>query len=68
MRNPKDVVCSMHSFMYALMPDDQRDWEKFVKFFTSKESKWYRRIVDLDWLMMMMSAIGKSTRLRKMKT
>lgn len=49
MRNPKDVVCSMHSFMYALMPDEQRDWNNFVKFFTSTEmtgGDWFTHVKD----------------------
>ncbi|XP_072050302.1 sulfotransferase 1C3-like [Amphiura filiformis] len=41
MRNPKDVLCSMHSFMYALMPDDKRDWNNFVDYFTGEGGKFF---------------------------
>ncbi|XP_072051233.1 sulfotransferase 1E1-like [Amphiura filiformis] len=47
MRNPKDVLCSMHSFMYALMPDDKRDWNNFVEFFLDEGmtgGDWFRHV------------------------
>ncbi|XP_072029691.1 sulfotransferase 1C2-like [Amphiura filiformis] len=48
-RNPKDVVCSMYHFMYAILPEEQRDWSNFVKFFTAKEmigGDWFTHVYE----------------------
>ncbi|XP_072051232.1 sulfotransferase 1C2-like [Amphiura filiformis] len=47
MRNPKDVLCSMYSFAYALMPDDKRDWNNYVEYFMGEEvlgGDWFRHV------------------------